>query len=271
MKTFTLGIAVFVLSGCGAPQSQPAAPTKEPEPVAPASAVPAPPPEPTASAAPEAPPEATPPAKVEAAEPPPGSPRAKLMRAHFKEAELVRSALIAGNVAATTGPADVLTKLEGLGKAEQKSAQVKAMQAAAKRIRQSPDVPGAAAAFADLGVACGKCHRKGAGPKPETGEPPAADSSLKSRMRQHAWASERLWEGLYVPSDAAWNAGADLMGKNASFPEEVLKKSGVHARSNAEQLKQLVATAKDKKAPEDRATLYASLLATCAACHAVTK
>lgn len=270
MKTCTLGIVVFVLSGCGAPQSQPVAQPEPPKPAATPTAVPAPPPEPTATATPEAPPaEEPPPAKVE--EPPPGSPREKLMRAHFKEAELIRSALISGNVAAANGPADALTSVEGLSKAERSSAAVKAIQSAAKRIRQSPDVPGAAAPFADLGVACGKCHRKGKGPKVELGAPPATDSGLKSRMQQHGWATERLWEGLYVPSDAAWKAGADLLAKNDSIPEEVLKKSGVHARSSAAQLKQLVATASDKKTPEDRAKLYASLLATCSACHAVTK
>lgn len=271
MKTFTFAIAVFVLSGCGAPQSQPAAPTEEPKPAAPPSASQAPAPAPTPSATPEAPPAPTASASAAPEEPPPGSPKEKLMRGHFKEAEQIRAALIRGKVAATAAPADALTNLDALSKNEQKSAPAKAMQTAAKSIRQSVDVPGAAAAFADLGVACGKCHRKGAGPKLQTGEPPKADSSLKSRMQQHAWATERLWEGLYVPSDAAWKTGAELLLKNATFPEEVLKKNGVHARSSAEQLKQLIDKAGEQKAPEDRAKLYASLLATCAACHAVSK
>lgn len=194
------------------------------------------------------------------------------MRAHFKEAELIRNAVITGRLAAATSPADALTKMEGMGKLPAKSAPlIAAMKSAAKRIGTSPDIPATAAAIADVGVACGGCHKLGGGPKADASAAPAADATLKGRMRRHAWATERLWEGLYVPSDSAWKAGADLLAGADPFPEEILKSGGVHARSSAQELKSLVATANDQKKPEDRAKLYASLLATCSSCHMATR
>jgi hypothetical protein len=266
MKTRMAGIAVIALAGCGTPPAQPAE--------APA-ATQAPPTAPTPTEKPpateqkaEVAPEPAPTAKAE--EPPPGSPREKLMRAHFKETEQIRTAIITGKLTAAVGPAKTLASMEVKEAMPAKGRTfVTAMQAAAKRIGESPDAASLAAATADLGVACGGCHRLGAGPKPKVDAAPAAGDTMKSRMVRHAWATERLWEGLYAPSDAAWTAGAGALSSDP-FPEEVLKKGGVHARSGAVRMKELVATAGAQKKPEDRAKLYASLLETCFGCHSAT-
>ncbi len=268
MKTRIAGIAVMVLAACGGPPAEPAA-----APAAPATPEPPGTAKPAESASPPA--ELTPPSesapepmgKIE--EPPPGSPREKLMRAHFKETELIRAAIITGKLNNAVAPAKALTNTEGMGKIPPKGEPaVELIKAASGRIGNSPDAPAVAAATADIGVACGNCHRSTNGPKLQVGKPPAAGTTVASRMARHVWATDRLWEGLYVPSDAAWAAGADALGGDA-FPEEVRKKGGVHGRAAADRLATLVATAGSKKTPADRAAVYASMLETCAACHGV--
>ena len=264
MKARYVGLLTLFVAGCGTPSAQPAA---APESTPPPAAT-------TAEAAPtptEAPPatEATTESPAETAEPPkveePGTPREKLMRAHFSETELIRAAVIRGNPSAAIGPAKSLTKMDEMGKMPASwKPTLSAMQKAVARIKNSPDIPAVAAATADLGVACGSCHKKGEGPKVEVGSPPEAGSTVKSQMRRHAWANERLWEGLYVPSDDAWKAGVDAL-KGDIFPKDALK--GVHARSAVATLKRVVESAGSKKTPQDRAATYAQILETCAACH----
>ncbi|GMV12584.1 MAG: hypothetical protein HS104_41665 [Polyangiaceae bacterium] len=244
-----------------------------------------PPPATTAPTATAAPPPAAPTATAEPAPvedagstaatpetPPPeedtsGSPRERLMRAHFKETAVIRKAVIDGALAATVKPAAALESMKGLGTVQGSwKPSLDALGKAAKRFGQSPDLPSATAAIADIGVACGSCHKAAGGPKLQVEAPPVAGKTLEDRMKRHAWASERLWEGLYVPSDAAWKAGADaLVGEE--FPKEVLAKGGVHARSAAVRFGALVPTAAAKKSAGDRAKLYAELLETCSACH----
>jgi cytochrome c556 len=267
MKTRILAPIVVVLAGCGSPPSQPAEapPTPAPAPIATEEA-----PAETPDATPaETPTEPSPDTKAEP--PPPGSPTEKLMRSHFKETELIRNAVITGDMSAAIAPAKALANIEGFEKlAKNWQPSVKALQAASARVGNSPDIPAIAAATADIGVACGTCHRSTTGPKVQIGTPPAAGATMKSRMQRHIWAAERMWEGLYVPSDAAWKAGTDAM-VGEPFPKEIIKKGGVHARSAAETLKRLIGSAGTKKTPQDRAKAYASMLETCSACHQATK
>lgn len=248
--------------------SQPPAPAASPAPPA-ASAEPAAA-EAPAPADPAGADAGAPPASAKPEEPT-GTPKERLMRAHFKETALIRTAVIQGALSDAVGPAAALGKTEGLGPIEPAwKPALDVLQTASRRISQSPDIPGAAAAVADIGVACGSCHKSVGGPAVKVEAPPTADATLAGRMRRHVWATERLWEGLYVPSDASWKAGADALAGDP-FPKEVLDKGGVHARSSASKFKALTASAGAKKKPEDRAQLYASLLETCSACHTATR
>lgn len=193
------------------------------------------------------------------------------MRSHFKETALIRTAVIDGVLSDAAAPAETLGDVDRLGRIEPGwQSSIDVLQYAAKRIRRSSDVPAIAAAIADIGIACGACHKASGGPKVTLEAPPAADGSLAVRMRRHVWATERLWEGIFVPSDASWKAGtAALSGE--SFPKELLDKGDVHARSSADRFKSLVATAASKKTPQERGQLYATLLETCSACHIATR
>ena len=199
--------------------------------------------------------------------PPPGSSLDRVMRAHFKDALLIRQAVIAGTPEQAANPATVLALIDNLddlppGWRES----VGHMQQIARRITDSTSSAQAAAATADLGVACGQCHSQQGGPAVSSEPPPAEGTSVEQRMRRHAWATDRLWEGLVVPSSEAWNAGSKALVE-APFPPEVLQRGGLHARSAASDFKKLVAQAPSKKTAEERAALYAELLMTCGTCH----
>jgi hypothetical protein len=269
MVTRVAVLTGLLLLSCGAP------PAAVPAPVADASVAT---PEPSASAASAsadggaadaAPAIAT--AKPAPAEEPAGTPKERLMRMHFKETAQIRTAIINGSLPETVAPAAALGKMEGLGTVPAAwRPSIDAMQGAARRIGQSSDMPGAAAALADVGAACGSCHRGLGGPKGKFDPAPTGDDSMSGRMKRHVWATERLWEGLYVPSDASWKAGVDALS-GEPFAKDLLDKGGVHARSSAARFKTLVATAGSKQKVDDRAKLYAALLETCSACHIATR
>lgn len=189
------------------------------------------------------------------------------MRAHFTDALLIRKAVIAGTPERAAEPAEALAKAENLDDVPASwRASLARMQQVAARINNSTSAAQAAAATADLGVACGECHQKLGGPNAWSGPPPPEGTALVERMQRHAWATERLWEGLTVPSGDAWNAGAKALSASP-FPAEVLKQGGVHGRSVAGDFAKLVVKAPTKKTVEERATLYAELLVTCGGCH----
>jgi cytochrome c553 len=191
----------------------------------------------------------------------------QFMRVHYEDTELIRSAVIAGRPEDTGRPAESLLELLDIDELPPAWVEpMERMQASARRVKDSSDVPGVAAATADIGTSCGWCHQKLGGPTVEVTEPPADDGSLDSRMKRHVWATERLWEGLYVPSTDAWERGAHVLS-TSPFPPEILKKGGLYAKSAAADFAKLAAVAPKKTTTADRAALYAQLLGTCATCH----
>lgn len=189
------------------------------------------------------------------------------MRDHFQQTVTIREALIWGKLSKAVAPADSLANLEGIATLP-RHWQVSATQLteSARRIGEGSDIATVAAATADIGRACGLCHASAHGPPAEVGEPPATDGSVTSRMRRHQWASERLWEGLYVPSTAAWNAGAAALEMDP-FAGDALKKGGVHARAAASRFNTQAKTLSQAKTDSARGAAYAELLSTCAPCH----
>ena len=258
LKLAVSSVLISSLGGCGGsppPAEQPEATVPAPEP-APEPAEP----EPVAAAEPAAP---APKPDV----PPPGSPLERIMEAHFKDALLIREAIIKGKSEDAAEPADVLTRIHDLDDLPKGwRGPMERMEKAAERIKDGTSPSDVAAATADLGTSCGICHQSHGGPKASKEPAPEEGTTVESRMKRHAWATERLWEGLFVPSGEAWDAGAKALS-TAPFPKEVLQTGGVHARSAASEFAKIVAKAPSKKTPADRAALYADLLLTCGSCH----
>lgn len=260
----TLLVAAVVAAGCaGAAVVDDSKPAAQP---ATSASVPEPAPPPSASTSASAPPAAS--AEAHAAErPEPGSKGELLMRDHFKQTVTIRESLIWGRLTNAVGPADTLANVEGitsLPKTWQASATL--LSDSAKRISEGSDVATVAAATADIGRACGLCHASSHGPSVEVKEPPAVDESVTSRMRRHKWAGERLWEGLYVPSNEAWMAGAKALELDP-FAGDALKKGGVHARGAASRFNTQAKKLGQAKTSEARGAAYAELLSTCSPCH----
>jgi hypothetical protein len=259
-SSWVVGWAVVAeLTACGGSSPPPAS-----APAAPAAVAPAPPapPEPSAVTA-----QPTTQEKPKPDVPPSGSSVERIMQAHFKDALLIRQAVIAGLPEDAVDPAHALTHIQDLDQLPNGwRVFVERMQVAASRIQDSTTSSLAAAATADLGVSCGMCHQRHGGPKVSNQPAPAQGTSIESRMARHVWATERLWEGLIVPSNEAWTAGAQALSSEP-FPSEVLKEGGVYSRSAAGDFAKLASNAPKKKTPEQRAALYAELLVTCGSCH----
>lgn len=208
-------------------------------------------------------------ASAEPTAPEPGSAGARLMRQHFAQTTQIQDAVIWGEIEKASRPAGSLADLEGVETLPPKWREsVTQLKDSSRRIRESSDMQEVAAATADIGRACGNCHGKAGGPKIVVNDPPPVDAkSVASRMQRHKWATARLWEGLYGPSDAAWKAGASALELDP-FPSEVLDKGGVHGRSAASNFRDVAKTLSKAKTSEARGAAYASLLSTCAPCHA---
>lgn len=271
-------VVALVLAGCAAgtlpdPESgsQPTPPPARPAATTSAAAPPVTEPAPAPSAAP-APPERADPTGAsplsDADLPPPGSPAARWMREHFSQTVAIRNAVVSGKIRNAVAPAAELTGMAGVeGMPAQWKVSAEQLRASSIRIREGSDVQEVAAATADIGRACGHCHSSGGrGPKVTVGEPPAADGSVLSRMRRHKWAAERLWEGIYAPSDAAWTAGAKALEFDP-FAGDTLAKGGVHARAAASEFNTIARSLPEAKTGEARGAKYAKLLSTCAPCH----
>lgn len=236
----------------------------------------------SSSAGPEVPPSAATPAPKEAepseradaeepaaksVTPASGSRTERLMKEHFKSANAIRLAVIDGNRDEIFKPSRKLVYLSDVEELPPDwQGPMKRMQDSAERLKDSHDMATAAAAMADIGTSCGLCHQQLGGPHADVQAPPSSNGSLLDRMHQHAWATERLWEGLYVPSIEAWNAGIAVL-TDKPFPDEVLHERGVYARSAAQDFQKVIATAPREAKAEEKATIYAKLLTTCAACH----
>jgi hypothetical protein len=142
---------------------------------------------------------------------------------------------------------------------------------AAEALAQSKDIDTAAARVSRLGAGCGDCHAA-VGEKPvfdDTVQPSEGDT-VRARMERHQWATDRMWEGIIIPSEAAWQRGAATLptfpGCDVSFDEQQEDLAEIMEKLCAEvsALGQRAAAARDHA---ERARLYGDLLGTCAACH----
>jgi hypothetical protein len=269
MRASKLGTSIcsvlFALVGCGGstpPSEQPQA-QNEPQQAATATPVAS-----SSDSSPSAEPQPGQPSeKANLDVPPPGASTNRIMQAHFQDALLIRKAVIDGKPEQAYNPATVIANAQSLdGLPPGWRPYVMDMQLVAQRIADTSRPAAVAGSVADLAISCGTCHLQLGGPKPSTEPPPPRGDTLESHMEHHAWATERLWEALSVPSDAAWHAGVKELS-TAPFPPDILKQGGVDARSAAADFGKLVAKAPHKKTIQERAALYAELLVTCGTCH----
>lgn len=145
-----------------------------------------------------------------------------------------------------------------------------AVRAAAGRVVDARDLERAAVASAELATTCADCHvALGAHPDPEVAELPPKGGDPATQMQRHAWAFERLWEGLVLPSSESWQRGCDAFVELPACDDGPSSERDPDAiRRAREQTTALESEARAATTPEARADVYARMLPTCSACHA---
>jgi cytochrome c553 len=144
------------------------------------------------------------------------------------------------------------------------------LQAAARLTGRAQTLTAAAGGIAAMGRVCGKCHADHGGPdvhyyKPEKSTP--RSDSFGSRMFRHAWAVERMWEGLTAPSDNAWTAGAAALAQAPSAAPKASSALQPGVVQTLTLVRQLGTKAANANSAQAREQVYGELLATCAECH----
>jgi len=257
---FPILLGTFLLLGVGACKKE--APPAEPPAMGPATppAPPAPPanPAPTAAAAVKDP-------VVSFTADPHGH-----MKEHFARATQMQDAVLAGNLS----QAQVQARWLASHKEETPASwQPYAMtfQSEAGAVADAKTVESAATAVGRMAATCGDCHAAHKA-KVNIGSTPVVGKagSVKEHMTAQLEALDRLWDGLMIPSDQAWNEGAKLLAKVA-VSQKSLQKEGLDKADSAtvlaESLRALSASAAKASTKGERSTAYAELLSTCVACH----
>lgn len=192
------------------------------------------------------------------------------MTTHFVATSVMLATLVRGDLDGYHGAAAAVAKEGEHGPPWGRSTTIKDI---AIRAGEATTVRDAADALAELGVACGDCHRSQGGPKLDIGAPPSAVTTGSLRMARHRWAGEKLWQGLMQPSDTAWKTGSevfanaplvlDAVDAEAPMPKQ-LDAFTLAARASA-----IAREASTATTSTERRRLFAELHTTCAGCHAL--
>jgi cytochrome c553 len=189
------------------------------------------------------------------------------MRRHFDDLRDVERALIAGDLETAKTRAFLLTKpAQDRGLAPWAS-QMERVTEAAKALADAPSIDEGLRRETRVATACAACHLAAQHvPKfsPRI-EPPDADTEV-ARMARHAWAADRLWEGMVIPADAQWRAGLHVLA-STPLPHSPATDAQPLANSLQRQAK-LELEVEEPITLEHRAAAYGEILVTCAACHA---
>ncbi len=205
-------------------------------------------------------------------EPPPADPVVQAeMGAHFAEIDAVREALVRGDVAATRAGFEALAATTApAGLPEGSAPLFEAMRGAAKQGAGAGAAADQATALADTLRACGGCHAK-VHARPEWQVPPAPgrDPGVRLHMARHAWAVDRMVEGLVGPTESSWSQAAAILNDEPVTPGELAKGATLtpEAQAAGERLHALGKEALEATTPEDRGARFAEVLTTCATCH----
>jgi mono/diheme cytochrome c family protein len=192
------------------------------------------------------------------------------MADHYVIATYARDCVIAGDVEALRAPLQTLADYQYTGVAPGGWVRgIAELQEAARLTAQADSIDTAAAGVATMGRICGACHQSGGkGPTP----PPAQlqrsydeePDSLQQRMGRHMMGAQQLWDGLTMPSTAAWRAGSYAIGHAPEPADRELPSGFTNALA---EVRALGARAANLEHASERADLYGLLLTTCADCH----
>jgi len=179
------------------------------------------------------------------------------MSAHFARALRIKDAVITGQLDKVREPAKWLAE-HGAPKGipDEWIPFVTELRQISAGVDEAKTLADVADFLSRAGVVCARCHRENKA-KIEIAESPQPDAD-DAPMQIHAWATDRLWEGLTLPSSSHWQRGSDaLVGSPLLQGDEKAFTA----------LKDAAAKAPKAEADLDRGAVFAQLIATCAACH----
>lgn len=199
--------------------------------------------------------------------------REAAMTRHDWWARRARNAIVAGDLAGVRVPGSWLATHElQAAFPEGSEPDVEALERLGAEFERVGDLDEAGVLLGRIADACGDCHLDHGGPRFAEVVAPAGHETLQGRMRRHAWAEERLWEGLVGPSEDAWHAGAMVLCENPFTPERM--PSALDRPELIELAQRLHEDGVEALVSErrtDRAEVYGRLIATCAACHGLSE
>jgi hypothetical protein len=203
----------------------------------------------------------------------PDAERGAHMQAHFSQAMTVHEAVIRGDLAAVTQPAEWLANHDPSSNLPAGSAPfVAQMRRAARRTADAPSILEAALGTAEMLKTCGDCHRAvGTMPAVPIQSPRPDVHGLVGHMLAHQQAADQMLQGLIVPSTASWRSGADGF-RAAPLRPSALPSDPKLTSSLAASEKRIHELASQASRAEDsgaRAVFYGQMLARCADCHAL--
>jgi cytochrome c553 len=192
------------------------------------------------------------------------------MKDHDKRGAAMRDAVARGDLDGTRREAHFLVDLRLDREVDPTWRQkLDSLNAAAARVVNSTDLTEASRGLGAVAKTCGDCHAMIGKRDAVTVEPVPDDSGVRPRMLKHQWAIAQLWNGLVVPSDEAWRAGANALADAPLSPalltpgKTPVPKVGV-LTSSVHDMGRKAQTLGDAQA---RAAILGDLMATCAACH----
>lgn len=186
------------------------------------------------------------------------------MWSHFVQSAHLQYSVALGDVDAAWAAAREIEETDPVrGISPEALPELTVLRLRARELRTATDLPSISMAAARLAAACGDCHRVHHQGPTFTDVAPAPDSDDVDHMVEHLWAADRMWEGLTIPSDNHWEAGARVLADHV-VPMELLPRGtpGLGVK-----LKSLGLDALGDRDTADRTQRYAQILETCATCH----
>lgn len=208
--------------------------------------------------------------------PPPADPAVQRdMNAHFDAGAAVRAAIVAGDVAAARAGFESLASSaapEGLPAGSEPL--FVAMIGAARQGAGASTAAQQAVALGDTLRACGGCHALvHARPAWRVPAAPSRDPGIQLHMARHAWAVDRMVEGLVGPTEAGWAQASAILRDEPVDAAELSRGLSLspEAAAAGERLHQLGLEARQATTAEARSAAFAETLTTCATCHVAVR
>jgi hypothetical protein len=190
------------------------------------------------------------------------------MQRHFDDLREIERMLVAGKLEDGKTRAHLLTRPAlDPGMAPWHHAIARVVDAA-RALETAPGIDEALRREARVAEACAECHlrtQRLPAFAPPAALPPDAPT-LAARMARHAWAVDRLWEGMVGPAEDRWRMGLEALAASP-LPFKPLDDAPALATRLRDLARHALATRATAELDE-RTRLYGELLVTCAACHA---